>query len=424
MKNDINIHPNYFDDPYKELLTTKKRMIHVFGSAGSGKSWSVFNMVPLWAMEGRNVLAVRKVASTIETSIWSETLAAISSMGITQYFKINKSSKIITCRINGRVIMFKGLDDKEKLKSIRSPNPYAIDTVICEEATELTPEDIDQLLIRQRGKKTLFKKRIFLLYNPIVKSHWIYNRYFKNVDQIKTGNFARYETDKLLIIKTTYKDNTHMAEEDIQTLLDLKETSPLMYAVYALGAWGIQSKLVYEKLFELPTDLDTKGMVARVGIDYGGIVDPNTCTISLYDSINKKIYVLDSIEHIGMSFEPFAEMVVELLKKWKLPKNQLILTDSSDTRADEILKQYRLNIKHTIKGPGSKMMHLKWMLSRKIYYDHNNTVLKNAFESYSWKKNRHGEYTNDTNHDGSDPLDALRYSFVYDMTARQTTFGR
>lgn len=62
---------------------------------------------------------------------------------------------------NGSEILFSGLDDVEKLKSI-----YAITGIWIEEASELDEGDLNQLDIRLRGE-TRFYKQIILSFNPI-----------------------------------------------------------------------------------------------------------------------------------------------------------------------------------------------------------------------------------------------------------------
>ena len=220
----IDIHPNYFDEPYKPLLTSEERVQLIMGSAGSGKSWSLFNMSVLWALEGRNILVLRKVAATITTSIYAEIYAAISSMGLMKHFEIRKSDRTFICKFNGACIMLKGADDLEKIKSIRSPNQYPIDTIIMEEAPEFTKDDFTQLKIRQRGDNGHFKKRIFLLLNPVSKNNWIYKEFYEG-EPTETS---------LRMLKTTYKDNSHLSKEDIETLENLKYSDERMYNVCLL----------------------------------------------------------------------------------------------------------------------------------------------------------------------------------------------
>jgi phage terminase large subunit len=79
----------------------------------------------------------------------------------------------ITCT-NGYQIIFAGLDDVEKLKSL-APQKGALTDVWVEEATEADHSTVKQLYKRQRGGDESIPKRLTMSFNPIIQSHWIYN---------------------------------------------------------------------------------------------------------------------------------------------------------------------------------------------------------------------------------------------------------
>ena len=75
----------------------------------------------------------------------------------------------ITCA-NGNSVIFKGLDDTEKLKSITFPKGELTD-IWVEEASEVREEDFNQLDVRLRGKGT--HKQMVLTFNPVSVLHWL-----------------------------------------------------------------------------------------------------------------------------------------------------------------------------------------------------------------------------------------------------------
>lgn len=89
-------------------------------------------------------------------------LEILSDWGLYEHCKINKSDYTILLP-NGSEILFKGLDDPEKIKSIAG-----ITDVWIEEATELTPEDFDQLTLRVR---TGSSNQFFLSFNPVSRAN-------------------------------------------------------------------------------------------------------------------------------------------------------------------------------------------------------------------------------------------------------------
>ena len=414
----VKISNDYFNKPFRPLLHNTHRIVLLPGGASAGKSWSVMRMAILWALEGRTVLIARKIGATITKSTYAEIMLGISDMGLSKYFSINKTEKLVLSNKGTGSILFVGVDDKEKLKSIRSPKSSSIDTVIAEEMTEFTKEDIDQLMLRQRGPSK-FKKQFIGIFNPISEKHWIKKHYFDNID----WNGEYYEDDTLRIIKSTYLDNDHLTEEDIETIESLKEHNPQYYRVYGLGEWGIIGDLVFENIVYEDIDLeDIEDLPWVLGIDYGGLRDYNAFSISKYDKRNRTIYLIDGVEHLGLSFEPFADKIKVLMEYYDISLGSLIYTDTSDRRADEIMKQWGLNVKHAKKGPGSELMQIKFLVSNKIVSNINRGLFSSAFNDYVWKEDKEGNIVG-TNH-CPDILAAFRYSFSKYMNSKMTRFGK
>jgi len=129
---------------------------------------------------------------------------------------------------NGSEILFSGLDDVEKLKSI-----YDITGIWIEEASELLESDFNQLDIRLRTDFP-FYLQIILSFNPISATHWLKKRFWDKPDP------------RARIHESTYRDNRFLPEENIKTLEGFRDTDPYYYMVYALGEWGVTGKTVFD----------------------------------------------------------------------------------------------------------------------------------------------------------------------------------
>lgn len=116
-----------------------------YGGAGSGKSYGAAQKVLLKAMNARRkVLVIRKVGTTLRDSIFQLFLDLLADAGISSACDVNKTDMRITLP-NGSMFIFKGLDDREKIKSITG-----ITDIVVEEATEITEDDFTQLRLRLR----------------------------------------------------------------------------------------------------------------------------------------------------------------------------------------------------------------------------------------------------------------------------------
>ena len=201
----------YVNDAYIPYLNDTTRTQIFFGGSSSGKSFFLAQRVVMDVLKGHNYLIVRNVANTIKRSVYNQIVKTIIDFNLSEVFQMSKSEMVITCKRNNRQILFGGLDDPEKLKSI-TPIDGVITDIWIEEATETAREAYKQLTKRLRGATPDgIGKRIIFSFNPILQTHWIYQEFFWNWDDSKN----LYKSDDLLILKTTYKDNKFLTDEDI-----------------------------------------------------------------------------------------------------------------------------------------------------------------------------------------------------------------
>lgn len=220
------------NETFLPLFADEHRYLVLMGGGGSGKSIFVGRKVleRCTSEAGHRWLVCRKVAITLRQSCfkqlceqartyYAEEIDRIpSGMGGDMYIRFR----------NGSEIIFAGLDDVEKLKSI-----YNITGIWVEEASEILESDFNQLDIRMRGESAYYKQMI-LSFNPISITHWLKRRFFDRKD-------PRARTHH-----STYRDNRFLPQEDRETLEGYKDTDPYYYAVYCLGQWGITGKTVFD----------------------------------------------------------------------------------------------------------------------------------------------------------------------------------
>ena len=167
---DISISKKVFNDKYIPYLDNEDRILIFYGGGSSGKSFFVGERYIYKNLKRKmNLLIVRQTGNTNRNSTFALLKQIIKQWGVSQVFKINESDLRIKC-INGNEVIFSGLDDTEKLKSITFESGELTDIWI-EEATEISEEDFNQLQVRLRGGNT--KKQIVLTFNPINVNHWI-----------------------------------------------------------------------------------------------------------------------------------------------------------------------------------------------------------------------------------------------------------
>lgn len=228
---DLTELPNLTNDKFYPLYMNKDRYLVLMGGGGSGKSVFTAQKVVLRMLteNKHRFLILRKVAKTLRESVFMEIKNIIYRWGLEKLFKIPKgtSSELHISCINGNEILFAGLDDVEKLKSISG-----ITSIWIEEASETTPEDFRQLDIRLRGRTQNYKQ-MMITFNPIDIQHWLKKEFF---DKPKPNATT---------LHSTYKNNKFLDDEAINVLEAFKETDPYFYDVYALGEWGVLGKTIF-----------------------------------------------------------------------------------------------------------------------------------------------------------------------------------
>lgn len=144
------------NEKFLPLFWCKSRYLVLKGGGGSGKSIFAGRKIleRVTSEPGHRWLVCRKVDKTIRHSCFEQLIGQIRDYYPNSGYKINQSDMKITFA-NGSMIMFSGLDNVEKLKSI-----YNITGIWIEEASELQMGDFNQLDIRLRGKTAYYKQMI------------------------------------------------------------------------------------------------------------------------------------------------------------------------------------------------------------------------------------------------------------------------
>lgn len=368
-----------------------------FGGSSSGKSFFISDKIVLDVVQGVNWLCCRNVGNTIKRSVFNEITKSISNMGLKKHFNINKSDMIITCKLNEKQILFCGLDDPEKVKSI-TPANGVLERIFIEEATEIKREAYLQLKKRLRGKSK-HKKHIFMAFNPILKSHWIYKEFFGGWQDDKNV----YEDEDVLILKTTYKDNIFLTDDDRKLLEN--ETDPYFYNVYTLGNWGILGNVIFKnwRVEDLSKEIPRFDNI-YCGCDFGYSADPNALIKIHVDKARRKIYVFDEWYQAGMSDDELVKVSRKFLK------GSYMACDSAEPKTIDYLVMNGVMAYPVKKGPDSINRGIRWLNGYEIIIDVRCQNFKNEIEVYHWDETKDGTPMARPVDERNHLIDALRYS--------------
>jgi len=254
---------NFIEPFYKFFRENRKhRFLVIYGGSASGKSHSTAQEFVLRFIQEKDIrmAVMRRTLPSLKTSALYEILNILEDLNIP--YDYNKSELIL--RYKGNEMMFKSLDDKEKIKSIN------LNYVWIEEATEVPFEIFLQLNLAMRKANTNGPNQMILTFNPVNQFHWIKTEVLEKAqDPDKPRERGKYD---VALMHSTSEMNPFLDEYQREQIEGLKNVDPNFYRVYTLGEWGQISNIVYvEGLhYFIERDIDwTRAKPTAYGLDFG-----------------------------------------------------------------------------------------------------------------------------------------------------------
>jgi phage terminase large subunit len=371
------------------------------GGSGSGKSVGEGQKIVYYttAQPGRNTLVIRQVADTNRGSTFNEIVKAINRFNLNDLYKIRETDLTITC-INGNQIIFKGLDDVQKVKSVTFQRGILTDIWI-EEASEITEEDFDEIDLRLRGKEAP-SFQITLTFNPIDSMHWIKQRFYDNHDP------------RAICVLSTYKDNKWCDDETKKNMEILKTKNAYLYQVYACGEWGNAGDIVfqnarYERCPYKEEDFDE----VCPGMDFG---------FSHYHAI-EKIGFKDgraySFAELYVNQKTNDEIIALNARRQVLRKGEGCTADSAEPKSIKDWTNEGYNVHAAKKGPDSVRRQLQYMAGLEWYIDPVACPgLAAEVRGFSYRKDKNGTIREIDEAQGirDDAIAACRYAIEHKIS--------
>lgn len=413
---DISINLNdvvapIYDDALDDIL--EHRHVHyVFkGGRGSAKSSFISEVIPLLIIQNPSCHAVvfRKVGNTVKNSVFSQIIWGIEMMGLTQFFKIPKTiASPIVFKPTGQQILFMGLDDPNKVKSVKLPFGY-IGITWWEELDQYAGEkEIRKVLQSTMRGGSLFWD--FRSFNPPISNlNW--------ANQYATEALSRENT---LVTSANYIDIPEwwLGQAFIDEAEDLKEHNPRAYEHEYLGIPVGTGGNVFENVEPLYMTDEFIMNQERVfsGVDFGWFPDPFAFTKCAFNASQRNLYIFAEFRVNKMSNKQVFDKLYHELKyagrPFMLP-DEIVTCDSAEPKSISDLKSYgAYGARPVKKEPDSINYSMKWLQSlNKIYIDPNRCpeTLK-EFVEYEYERDKDDEvisgYPDSNNHS----IDSIRYA--------------
>lgn len=356
----------------------------LLGGYGSGKSYHVATKIILKLIEEkRTALVTRQVRDTIKDSCFALFKEILSNMDLLSADTTNKSkrtdNKVIAVSSpmeirfpNGSRIIFKGLDNPEKIKSI-----HGVSIVWIEECSEIRYEAYTELLGRVREPNTSL--HFILSCNPVGKENWVYNTFFTHTDE--KGKEKVIQDEKEFYRRRTIvnkkngvyyhhslpDDNPFLPASYIKRLDALKQTDKQLWVVARWGRFGANGTRVLPNFTVAKDAKQFKNKINNIsaqyhffGLDFGFEESYNALLSCCVDDKNKILYIYDEVYMNHITDDRFSQRidvrsVAERAGRCEKP----ICADSAEPKTIQFYRQQGFNMYGAKKYIGSRLQNTK-----------------------------------------------------------------
>lgn len=398
-----NIIAHAFKNVHKDIKHHGHTHYWEKGGRGSTKSSFISIEIPLLLLKNPQCHAVvmRKVAKTLRYSVYPQIQWGIDQLGLTKKFIERVSPLEFQYKKTGQKILFFGVDDKTKIKSIKLPFGY-IGIVWYEELDQFAGieeiRNLNQSLLRGGEKFWCFSS-----FNPPKsRNNWV------NEEQLT-------DDEDRLVHHSTYLDvpKEWLGSQFLLEAQKLKNKNKTSYAHEYLGEVTGTGGSVFENVEDMRMSDE---MIAQFdhrhyGLDFGYAVDPLSFGSMHYDAKHETLYIFDEIYQQKLSNRRAAELMK--------PKagGHFVVADSAEPKSISELRGYGLKVMGARKGPDSVEYGIKFLQDlAHIYIDKRRCPNHyREFINYEYERNKDGQFISAYPDADNHTIDEVRYALEKEM---------
>lgn len=394
--------------PFWAVHQDVKRHGHTYyvcgGGRGSTKSSYISQEILLLMMEHRdcNAVILRKVGNTLRNSVYRQMEWALDTLHLGSGWKKTLNPMEFVRTATGQKILFLGVDDKAKLKSIKMPHGY-VGIVWMEELDQFSGMEeirsVNQSLLR--GGPVFW---CFASYNPPQSANnWV------NEEMLLEQPDRLFHHSDYRSVPADWLGAQFLEDAD-----RLRQRNERAYRHEYLGEVTGTGGTVFENVRERAITAAEIERFDRLhyGLDFGFAVDPLAFVCMHYDKKYARLYIFDEIYQQKLSNQRAAELI-----RKKITDSAVIWADSAEPKSIAEMKDAGLRIYGVKKGPDSVDYGIRWLQSLdEIVIDKRrcpNTYRE--FVSYEYERNREGQFISAYPDKNNHAIDAVRYAMREDM---------
>jgi phage terminase large subunit len=375
------------------------------GGRGSGKSEFAARKLFIRCLNegGHRFLVLRKVRDTVKKSVIEVMRRILNESGVA--FDYNKTDRIFSFPSSAGIenqILFDGLDEPEKIKSIKG-----LTGVWIEEATEFTEHDFLEVDLALREPSPYYKQ-IMLTLNPIESlAPWIKRRFFpddpKNKDPRAYAHASTIEDNPIDTMRAEYL-------KDLDAITD--ETDKL---IYRFGIWATPKGQIYKWRTDRP--LPAKCDEIIYGLDFGYSVNPSAL-IRIHRKADE-FYVEELVYEKKLTNQDLG------MKMRNLDVRPLdyVYADSAEPKSIDEINSMGFNVLPAPKGADSVRSGIDFLRSQKIFIVGESSHIIREVSIYKWKVDKNDDPLPEPQKFDDHAMDAIRYAIFTHIKGAATYIG-
>ncbi len=388
-----------FYDVHKAVKNGGVAEIVLTGGRASLKSSyaSVEIILQLLTHPDVHAVVLRKVANTLRNSVYAQMKWAIDQLGLRKKFQYSRTPMEMTYKLTGQKIFFFGLDDPDKVKSIKVEHGY-IGLLWFEELDQYAgPEEI-----RNVEQSTLrggpYSLSIKSFNPPAATRNW-------------ANQYVRESKPRQLIKHTTYLQAPAdwLGPRFLADAEHLKATKPTKYRHEYLGEAVGNGTQVFDNIVlrEIIAQEIRNFANPLNGVDWGWYPDPWAYNRVYYDAARRILYIYSELTRLKTSNRETAQLVLK-----QIQQGEVVTADSAEPKSCGDYRAFGIRCREAEKGPGSVNQSIKWLqsLAAIIIDPQRCPDTAKEFAEYEYETTKDGEvlsgYVDADNHH----IDATRYA--------------
>lgn len=397
---------------HNDIKNNRYTFYWLAGGRGSTKSSFVGIEIILNMMKDKesNAVVLRKVKDTLRNSVYEQIKWSIEKLNVAAYWRGTVSPLEFTYIPTGQKILFNGLDDPLKIKSMKVSKGY-IKFAWFEEGTEFAGmeeiRNVIQSLLRGGEDQV-----VFLSYNPPQSiRNWAnqevtINRYDRKIHKSDYTTVPAHWLGTKFIIEAEHLKKVNEKAYNHEYLGEVTGTGGEIFK-------NVTIRTITNEEIELFDQI-------RRGMDFGYTVDPFAYNTMHYDRKRKHLYIFFEIDKINLSNSKAVRMI-----EAENIGNKEILADCADPKSIDEMKDLGLRVKGAKKSADSVEYGVKFLQDLEEIIVDNDSCPNTAreFLNYELEKDHNGNFKAKFPDKNNHHLDAIRYALSEDMPLEMKAKG-